>query len=186
MHDHESAIRTSHTLVLAAVGGDREAWAAIHARYGPVVDGRIARFRLQPADAADVRQSVWLKLLEHATRMHTPEHLGGWLATVATRECLGLLRSRGRGPVLDDEVLARQADDLPPSDAGLIAAEERAAVRSALETLSERRRRVVDALFSADPRPYAELSAELGMPVGSIGPTRARALDDLRRELVAR
>jgi RNA polymerase sigma factor (sigma-70 family) len=184
----EMAIRTSSTpeLVAAAVTGDRDAWTGLEARYHPVIDSRIAGFRLQAADAADVRQSVWLRLLEQATRLHTPEHLGGWLATVTTRECLLLLRRRRRGPVLDGDGIADVAADLPDPDAALVAAEERAAVRRAVGTLSARRQALAVALFREARRPYADVAREVGLPVGSIGPTRARLLTDLRREWARR
>jgi RNA polymerase sigma factor (sigma-70 family) len=180
------ALRSSRTLPGAVADGDPAAWAAVVERYGAVVDGRIRRFALQRADAEDVRQTTWMRLLEHARRLHTPEHLGGWLATVATRECLVLLRARRRGPVLDDDALARLVADLPDPADHLIAEELRVELERALGTLTERRNRLVRALFQSEPRPYPIIAAELELPIGSIGPTRARALKDLREELVGK
>ena len=165
-----------------AAAGHADAWAAIVARYTPVLRGRVRRYRLQDADAHDVIQVTWLRLAQHLDRIHTPEHLAGWLAAVASRECLRVLRDRARTVVIPD---------VGPVDAGpgpeqlvvdeMDRAELRAAVAEALATLPPRRRELLAALFADDGRSYARIAREVGIPVGSIGPTRARALAHLRR-----
>ena len=140
------------------------------------------RYRLQDADAHDVIQVTWLRLAQHLDRIHTPEHLAGWLAAVANRECLRVLRRHGahrRGP------RPRAGGRRPGPRAGGRRREgtRRAAGRRhrRLATLPPRRRELLAALFADDGRSYARIAQDVGIPVGSIGPTRARALAHLRR-----
>ncbi len=185
MHTRGSvAFRSSSTtdLVAAVARGDPDAWAEVLARYGPMVEARIRSFRLQAADALDAQQATWLRLTQYAARLHTPEHLGGWLSTVATRECLAILRSN-RARHADDDAVARVPDQAPGPERCAIESEMRRMVQAAVADLSQRRQVLVLSLFSDEPQPYAELSSETGIPIGSIGPTRARALTALRRTL---
>ena len=144
--------------------------------------GRVRRYRLQDADAHDVIQVTWLRLAQHLDRIHTPEHLAGWLAAVANRECLRVLRDTARTVVVPD-VGPVDADPGPEQVVvdKMERAELRAAVTAALATLPQRRRELLEALFAGDGRSYARIAHDVGIPVGSIGPTRARALAHLRR-----
>ncbi|WP_214404646.1 RNA polymerase sigma factor [Pseudonocardia lacus] len=174
--------RTVTDLVAAAAAGDRAAWTEIMARYGSMVRAVAGGFRLQEADAADAVQNTWLRALERLHTVRDPERLGGWLKTTARRECLSLLAAAGRERV-DDEVGETLVESGPGPEALVLHDEMRRAVREAVDTLSGRRRTLVDVLFFGWPGNYAAASRMIGMPVGSIGPTRARTLRDLRARL---
>lgn len=169
-------------LLTAAAAGAPGAWSELVRRYTPLLRSRISGFRLQEADAFDVAQFTWLCLAENLHRIHTPEHLGGWLATVVSRECIRLLRHRSRA-LLVEEPLATAPDPAPGPEDHVVHDELRTALRTALAALSPRRRALMDALFTDDRRPYTEIAHDLGMAVGSLGPTRARTLLELRRLL---
>jgi RNA polymerase sigma factor (sigma-70 family) len=159
---------------------DEAAWGRLVARYGGLVWAVARAHRLSDADAADVCQATWLRLVEHLDRVRDRGALGGWLATTARRECLRMLRAGGRVvPVADPP---DSIDDRAQVDARLLASERDERLWSAFGRL-ERRDRALLRMLAADPRPsYEEIGCALGMPVGSIGPTRARALERLRRE----
>jgi RNA polymerase sigma factor (sigma-70 family) len=135
--------------------------------------------RLCDADAAEVTQTTWTHLVEHLDRLHDPARVGAWLATTARRECLRVLRNGAR-LVPSGDVAHDLPDDVPEHGAALIAAERDAALWQAFESLRPRDRALLRMLV-ADPRPsYEEIGATLDMPIGSIGPTSARALKRLR------
>jgi RNA polymerase sigma factor (sigma-70 family) len=168
-------------LVARAAEGDPRAWDELVDEYGGLVWGVARAYRLSAADAADVSQITWQRLVEKIDRLHDPARVGAWLATTAGRQCMQVLRRSARViPQSDD--LPEQASDAPPADASLLADERDSALWRAMAALPARDRRLLRMLVS-DPAPsYAEISAALDMPIGSIGPTRARALDRLRRE----
>ena len=137
--------------------------------------------RLCDADAADASQATWLKLLEHVGSIKDPAALGGWLATTARRECLRILRNAARVDPLADA--PETADGGPGLDARLLAGERDAHLWRAFEALGPRDQALLR-MLAADPAPsYEEIGAALDMPIGSIGPTRARALARLRRAI---
>jgi RNA polymerase sigma factor (sigma-70 family) len=182
--------RTTAELVRAASGGDQSAWDEIVERYSGLVWAVARGHRMAHADAADVYQTTWLRLVEHLDRVREPDHLGGWLSQTARHECLRLLRLRGRELPDEDVALGRDPGNhdhgeptAPGPEAAMLAHEERAAVVAAFVRLSARCQALLR-LLAADPAPsYAEVSAALDMPVGSIGPTRGRCLQHLRRLL---
>lgn len=182
-------VPTVAALVLRARQGDASAWDALVERFLPLVAAVTARHRLRAADADDVNQTVWLRLVEHLDDLSEPAALPGWIATTTRRECLRVLdRSRRALPTdpVDSPVLERSDDafaspETVPVDAGLLRHERLHAVREALDALPEDRRELLLLLLRDPPVPYREISALLRIPVGSIGPTRARALDQLRR-----
>ena len=170
------------TLVLAAREGDQHAWDAIVDRFLPLVDAIVRGHRLSEADGDDVSQTVWLRLVEHLADLREPDALPGWIRTTTRNECLRLLAARGRvRPVdpQDDAGLDAVAEDVAATD--LLAAERRQLLREALGELPEARRALLLLLLADPPLAYEEISRLLGIPIGSIGPTRARALDQLRR-----
>lgn len=166
-------------LVVRARDGERAAWDAIVERYAALVWGLCRRHGLSPADSDDVGGSVWLLLVEHLPALREPAALPGWLATTTRRVCLQLLRGRGRTLPVDDPELYHGAG--PASDEALLVEERRHALRVAFAGLQERCRTLLTLLFEDPPRPYAEISSALGMPVGAIGPNRRRCLERLRR-----
>lgn len=170
------------TLVPAAREGDQSAWNAIVDRFLPLVGAIIRRHRLSEADGDDVSQTVWLRLVEHLGALREPDALPGWIRTTTRNECLRVLAARSRTRPVDPQDsggLDAVAGDV--ADAELLAAERRQALREALAELPAGRRELLLLLLTDPPLAYDEISARLGIPIGSIGPTRARALEQLRR-----
>jgi RNA polymerase sigma factor (sigma-70 family) len=170
-------------LVTRASAGDQQAWNEIVERYSPLVWSICLRYRLDRQDIDDVGQSVWLLLVERIGRLREPAALPGWLATTTQRECLRVLRTARR----HDHAELLPEEQMPPDpDATMIeeeilAAERDAGIRAAFAELPRGCRELLALLVSDPPRSYEDISATLGMRVGSIGPMRARCLDRLRR-----
>ena len=170
-------------LVARAADHDGLAWNALVDRFGGVVWAVTRAHRLSAADAADVAQYTWMRLVENLDQIREPEYLSTWLATTARRECLSLIRQAARTIPYGDELPERPSDDPHPGER-LSRQERRKAVHAAVERL-DLRHRVLLRMLSSQPKPsYEEIGTTLGMPIGSIGPTRARALEHLRREVV--
>jgi RNA polymerase sigma factor (sigma-70 family) len=169
-------------LVVRASGNDPSAWNEIVERYAPLVWSICARFQLSNHDSEDVGQNVWLLLVEQLGRLREPAALPGWLATTTHRECIRVVtsarRSEQRGTRVDD---ALQFVDDAAVDEEMLLAERNAALRAALADLPPRCQRLLGMFFTDPPHSYAEISAELDLPIGSIGPQRARCLERLRR-----
>jgi RNA polymerase sigma factor (sigma-70 family) len=167
-------------LVELAKRGDGEAWRRLVDRYRRVVWSATYGFRFDRATRDDICQLAWMRLVDHLDRIREPERLGGWLATTARRECIAVVRMRARTDVRDDvgdEVPAA----VPELDSSLIRAETTRVVAEAFEELDAACRQLLRLLVAEPPLSYGEISAMLGMPVGSIGPTRARCLEKLGR-----
>jgi len=174
-------------LIRRAGAGDSLAWRRLVDGYSGVIWAVTRGFRLCDADANDVVQSTWLRLLEHLDSLNDPTRVGAWLATTARRECLRTVAMARRTRLVgDDEHLLESVDLAQPEvDARMIRAEQATAVRRAVQSLPQRWRDLMLALM-ADPAPsYEEVSERLGIPVGSIGPTRGRALHRLHELLEA-
>jgi RNA polymerase sigma factor (sigma-70 family) len=168
-------------LLAASAAGDQGAWDDLVARYGSLIWAIARGYRLEVGETDDAVQNTWLRLVEHLGRISEPEHLGGWLATTARRECLQLLRRRRRiGYPSDLAAEADPPDPAPALDAALLEGERDGALWAAVQTLPERCWRLLRVLMASPPPSYAEVSAALDMPVGSIGPTRQRCLEQLR------
>jgi RNA polymerase sigma factor (sigma-70 family) len=170
-------------LVERAASGDPAAWDELVTRYAPLVWAICRRYRLDRPDADDAAQGVWLRLVEQLPRLRDPAALPGWLSTTTARECLRVVRGAQRRQanevVLPPDVVPDGV--APPPDAGLLAAERQALLREAYAQLPQRCRDLLGLLLAQPPLPYAQISAELAIPVGSIGPNRARCLETLRR-----
>jgi RNA polymerase sigma factor (sigma-70 family) len=173
--------RTTSQLVTGALTGDEASWSEIVRRHTGLVLARVRQFRLTPQQAEDVAQTVWLNLLEHLGSLREPEALPGWIATATRHECIRTANQARRSVPVDP---ATGRLDVPADadvDGELLRDERRAALRAALDELPAHQRDLL-LLLSTDPAPsYQEISARLGVPVGSIGPTRQRALARLRR-----
>ena len=173
--------QTVVSLVAAARDGDADAWNALVDEFLPLVHGVICRFRLPAADAADVNQTVWLRLVEHLADLRDPRALPGWLATTARREALRTVeytrRTRSVDPQGPGLEVGASDEDL---SAALLREELHRAVRAGLAELPVQRRQLLEMLMADPPVAYEEISRLLRIPVGSIGPTRARALLQLR------
>ena len=170
-------------LVRAAAGGDEAAWQELVRRYSGLVNGVARAHRLSAADTADVAQATWARLVEHLPRLHRPAAVGAWLATTARRESLHTLRRAARECPSDDLPDRPATPDGANLDHELLRSERDAALWRAFSRLPERAQRLLRALSDEEEPSYAEIGTALQMPIGSIGPTRARSLTRLRREL---
>jgi RNA polymerase sigma factor (sigma-70 family) len=169
-------------LVARARDGDWRAWDALVERYAPVLWSVCRRYRLAGADAEDVAQAVWLRLVDQLHNIRDPAAIAWWLATTTRRECcraLAARRPQAAWQMPDAEAIPDER--APTAEQGLLAAERHAALREALAHLAPRDQQLITILIEDPPVPYAEISARLGIPVGSIGPSRARCLARLRR-----
>jgi RNA polymerase sigma factor (sigma-70 family) len=165
-----SSTRSVTALVTSARNGDKQAWDELFERYAPLIWSICRRYRLSQMDADDVGQNVWLQLV-------------GQLATTTRRECCRALHRTRQQQAPDhwpdDAAIADTMTETVESE--LLRAERSAALREALTQLPPDSRRLIALLIQDPPVPYAEISVKLGIPVGSIGPYRARCLQKLRR-----
>lgn len=174
----------SAELVRAASAGDGRAWEELVDAYVGLIWKITSSHRLRPGDAADVSQTTWLRLLESIDKLQDPSRVGAWLATTARRECLRVLGQSKRWVlVCEDGEFDGDAASAPELDAALLADERDDEVRAAVATLPPRCQQLLG-LLMMDPSPsYEEIAAGLGMPIGSIGPTRGRCLKRLAEML---
>ncbi len=177
--------RDTATLVEAASAGEPQAWRELIDRYAVLIRSVCRSHRLCDADAEDVAQLTWLRAVEHIGRLHDPDRFGAWVGTTARHECLRVLQGRKRVVPTADEVRNPMFAAFVDEDEIELAAERRAAVRQALTVLPGKQRALLTLLHSEREPSYDAISAQLGMPIGSIGPTRGRALERLRKEIHA-
>jgi RNA polymerase sigma factor (sigma-70 family) len=169
------------TLVAAATDGDESAWNNLVERYGPLVMSVLTGYRLFRADAEDVSQIVWLRLVEHLGDLREPRALPRWLITTTRNECIRLLRARSQVEPFDPlQENGPGAVDLREPDEDMLRAERRQALLEAFAEMSDWHRALLLLLVHDPPLSYATISDRLDMPIGSIGPTRARLLTKLR------
>jgi RNA polymerase sigma factor (sigma-70 family) len=178
MRDDPSVI----ALVTRAASSDQDAWNEIIERYAPLVWSICTRYRLKNQDIEDVGQTVWLLLVEQLGKLREPAALPGWLATTTSRECQRALtaarKAEDAGTKLDDALLVMDGAVIEQE---ILTAERNAALRVALRELTPRCQQLLSMLISDPPRSYAEISTTMRIPIGSIGPRRARCLECLRR-----
>jgi len=180
-------------LVQSAVDGDAAAWKALVEGLSPLVWSVVRAHRLSDADAHEVYQTVWFRFAQHLGRIREPHKAGSWLATTARNESLKVIRGWQRlTPTDDPHLLDRISEDRTPEQS-LLDSEEAAAQSERVrrlwqefEELGERCRQLLRVLMASPPPSYQEVSAALGIAVGSIGPLRQRCLRRLRARLDAR
>jgi RNA polymerase sigma factor (sigma-70 family) len=172
-------------LVRRAAGGDRWAWERLVDQYARLIWAMTRDFNLTESDAADVAQVTWLRLLEHIDRLEQPARVASWLATTARHECLRSVAARKKIVLVHDAAVDDVAAHQPEVDERLLAYERAQDVRRALARLPPQWQRLLELLMADPPASYAEISDQLGLPVGSIGPTRGRCLARLRDLLQA-
>jgi RNA polymerase sigma factor (sigma-70 family) len=177
-------------LAREAARGDEAAWKALVERFSGFVWSIIRGYGLSSADAADVFQTVWLHLAEHIGRIKTPEHVGAWLATTTRHESLLVARVGARVIPTDNPALLDigTADESPEqavlnSEQALIDSQRARRLWQALGELPARCQKLLRVLIATPTPSYADVAVALGIPVGSIGPTRARCLRQLRQRL---
>ncbi len=168
-------------LLHSAADGDQASWNALVERYLPLVYSVVRRYRLTDEDAADVSQTLWLRLVENLGSIREPRALPSWIITTTKREALRVLAARQRATPIDAITGFETAPaDGPDTDADLLRAERHQALRDGLAELAPHDRELILMFIADPPIPYREIAARLGIPVGSIGPTRGRALNKLR------
>ena len=180
---HARDDRRAADLVARARAGDKQAWDALVERYAPLIWSICHKYRLGPADADDVGQTVWTCLVAQLDKLREPAALPGWLVTTTRRECVRVVRAAHEPHAV---ICPLDAENIPDGQADaaeqdLLAAERHAALRQAFADLSPHGQQLIAMLIADPPVPYAEISARLGISVGSIGPTRSRCLDKMRR-----
>jgi RNA polymerase sigma factor (sigma-70 family) len=165
-----------------AISGDGSSWAELVDRFANLVWSIARGVGLGDADAADVSQTVWLRLAEHLSEIEHPERVGGWLATTTRRESIRVRRLSLRAVPTDDfDRLTEDGSAEGSAEARLLRAVRDGSLWHAFGRLSERDQALLLASVADRSCSYREISESLGMPIGSIGPTRARALATLRK-----
>jgi RNA polymerase sigma factor (sigma-70 family) len=172
------------SLVRQAAAGDPVAWVAIVDRFKSLIWAVALQHGIGETDAADVAQSTWLRLLEHIGDIRDPDRIGAWLATTARRESLRVLATRRRVVLEGDHNVFDGPDRLlAPTDERLLAQERGQHVRQALSSLPPAWQSLVKLLLSDPPMSYLQIGEELGLPLGSIGPTRGRCMSRMRASM---
>jgi RNA polymerase sigma factor (sigma-70 family) len=166
-------------LVRHAAGGDERAWTLLVHRFETTIHALARRHGLNPADRDEVAQRTWLALVRHIDRLGDHPAIAGWILTTARHECLRILNA-ARRELLSEEPFAGREPASEPVETTLLEAERRDAVRRALDSLPAHERRLMRVLLREPAPSYAEVCAELGIPKGSIGPTRGRCVARMR------
>ena len=185
--DSDVADLDAARLLRRAALGDTRAWERLVDKFGRLIWSITRDFGLREVDAADVFQTTWMRLVEHIERIEHADRVGSWLAATARNECLRCLATHKRLVLVTeaDDVLGDRAEHGAEVDEALLAGERAETVRAAMAHLPRRGRRLLELLMADPPASYAAISDELGLPVGSIGPTRGRLLARLRDLLEA-
>ncbi|HEY6635946.1 MAG TPA: sigma-70 family RNA polymerase sigma factor [Acidimicrobiia bacterium] len=172
---------THGELLVKTRNGDREAWDALVEQMSPLIWSITRNFRLDHATAKDVAQTVWMRLIENRDRIVDPDRLPGWIATTCRREAMDALRRQRRAIPSD---LSFDVEDTGSSvEQVVLDGEDHREVMTAFATLDESDQELLRLLTIEPALSYQEISEVTGRPVGSLGPTRARALDRLRKAM---
>ncbi len=172
-------------LIAKCLEKDAEAWEVMVRRYQRLIASITYKFKLSPEDSADIFQAVCIVLMQQMSSLKADAKLSSWLITVTVRECWKLRERNNKTEAMDDDALDR-ASEIPSQEHHLmeeeiLTYERQHLIRRAMESLSEQCRALVEHLFYQEtPTAYAEISRQLGMPVASIGATRARCLEKLK------
>lgn len=167
-------------MVERARAGDAAAWRALVDRYSRLLYAIARSHGLAGADVDDVVQTTWLRLVERLPRLRDPARAGAWLAVTARREAMATLRRRGR-----ERPLTGHTPSVTGPHHVVFGRDLAGSVAAALESVPPRCRALLELSIASPRLSYAEISTALGVPLGSVGPTRARCLTHLRRRLGA-
>ena len=167
--------------VEAAAAGDERAWNALVHRFTPMLRRVAKGYRLAPHDIDDVVQACWVSLLGSLDTLREPAAIGGWLVTAARRQSLRA-RQREVRELLTDTPLDDEHAAPDCIESHVLEGERHCVLRDAVRRLPGRQRVVLESLIDEPDRSYAEVSEGLGMPIGSIGPTRERGINRLRED----
>jgi RNA polymerase sigma factor (sigma-70 family) len=170
-----------NSLVSAASRGDHGAWHELVQRYSALLIAVIRRYRFNASETDDIAQTVWLRLVEHLGELREPQALPMWIVTTAKRESSRFLATQRRTSPYDPLEPGWLTADTADADEELLRAESQQALLAGLAELPIRHRELLLLLVEDPPLTYAQVSERTGMPVGSIGPTRSRALERLRQ-----
>jgi DNA-directed RNA polymerase specialized sigma24 family protein len=171
-------------LLRRARSRDSAAWDGLVTRLGKMVLHTACAVGLRPADAADAAQLTWMRLLEHIHDIREPEHLPGWLKITARREALRIATSASRYVLYaEPDTSHRARASLTVTDSYPVEGDYSPAVAGALAQLPPQYEKLLRLLMDDTCPSYAQVAGKLGLPVGSIGPMRMRALTMLRRAL---
>jgi RNA polymerase sigma factor (sigma-70 family) len=174
---HEISAET----VRAAVAGEPGAWEELIGAFEPIVRRVVLGYRLRATDVDDVLQATWESAFTHIAKLRDPDAVCGWLCVIARREALRILRHQKREIAVEIDSLPAEADERAP-EAALVEQERARAVKGAIGRLPRHQRALVVTLLHDSERSYSDVARDLGIPIGSIGPTRGRALARLRRD----
>jgi RNA polymerase sigma factor (sigma-70 family) len=192
MSRHNNNEDDDATLVARCLKGEAAAWTVLVQRYQRLVYAVVRRIGLDEHAAADVFQTVFSRLIEHLPKLNQPDRLQAWIVTTAKRETL-LAREKSRRHVSltrDDDVSSSLedtlVDDAPLTEDALSDLQQLHLLRTGMAQLDERCRELLTLVFRDEDEhmPYDEVARRLGVPTGSIGPTRSRCLDKLRKLVV--
>jgi len=187
----DSTLPDDRQLVAACLKGDPRAWETLIARYQRLIYSIPIKHGFSPVDAADIFQAVCVKLLERLATLRDHDRVSSWLMTTTTRECWRLVAERRRetqapmyGEDYERDIASHLASDEPLADEQRIVVEQQQLVRDGVAALPERCRRLITLLFySKDELSYTDIARIIKAPVNSIGPTRARCLQKLKKLL---
>lgn len=181
---HSQSAQSDERLVKECLAGKEEAWSQLIDKYKALIYSIPVKYRLPPDEASEVFQATCVELLKSLPQLREPKALPKWLMQVAHHQCFRWKQQQQR-------LVSRDAEpDLPVPETPAIAeslvqqTQEEQMLRNAMAALSPQCRRLVELLFFESPsRPYAEVAEELGLAVGSIGFTRQKCMDRLRKHL---
>jgi RNA polymerase sigma factor (sigma-70 family) len=189
---HGSIEVSPASLVQRCLQGDGDAWRQLVDRYARLVHSVPARYGLTPAEVDDVGQEVFLALAQNLHMIEDPDRLPAWLVTTARRVCWRTVQRRRHEQPLDepadssDERPAHRelVSPLPTPEEAMVGWNRQAALHAALSRMGDRCRRLLVLIFlDANEPSYDEISSQMDIPKGSIGPTRNRCLQQLRLQL---
>ena len=180
----QAAAWTDTRLVRECLSGSEQAWSLLIEKYKALIYSIPVKYGLPPHEAADVFQATCMELLTRLPQLREPDALPKWLMQVAHHQCYRWKRQSQRMVSRDTQ------PDLPEAETPAIAeslvqqTQEEQMLREAMAVLAPKCRRLIELLFFETPsRPYSEVASELGLAVGSIGFTRQKCIDRLRRRL---
>ncbi|MGC4893664.1 RNA polymerase sigma factor [Micromonospora sp. DT31] len=175
----------SALLVVACQAGDQAAWSELISTYSPVAWSVARSFRLRTADCEDVCQATWLRVVENIHQLREPRKLASWLVTIARREAMKQVKQERRQvPIGDNAPFEAWPDDAAAVvEEVIVNRSEDARLRTAFRCLDKQHQALLAMLLREPAMSYDEISVVLGIPRGSIGPTRNRLLRRLRESV---
>jgi RNA polymerase sigma factor (sigma-70 family) len=171
-------------LVKECLAGNEAAWAQLIDKYKALIYSIPIKYNLPPQEAADVFQGTCVELLVRLPELREPRALPKWLIQVAHHECYRVKRLSQRVVSRDSEENSPEPETPPIAESLVQQTQEEQMLREAMATLTPQCHRLVEMLFFESPsRPYAQVAAELGLALGSVGFTRRKCIERLRRQL---